>query len=64
MPATSIEDEVKHDNPLTVSRDVTTESSGEESRPAAPPPFFNEQTNYVPLSTIITVSSLTWTVNY
>ncbi|BCR99103.1 putative MFS drug transporter [Aspergillus luchuensis] len=55
MPATSIEDEVKHDNPSTVSRDVATESSGEESRPAAPPPFFNEQTNYVPLSTIITI---------
>ncbi|GFN10866.1 hypothetical protein AtubIFM56815_008436 [Aspergillus tubingensis] len=55
MPATSIEDEVKHDNPSAVSRDVATESSGDESRPAASPPFFNEQTNYVPLSTIITI---------
>ncbi|PYH34914.1 putative MFS drug transporter [Aspergillus neoniger CBS 115656] len=55
MSATSIEDKVKHDNPSSVSRDVATESSGDESRPAAPQPFFNEQTNYVPLSTIITI---------
>ncbi|PWY77911.1 MFS drug transporter [Aspergillus eucalypticola CBS 122712] len=55
MPTTSIKDEVKHDNPSSVSRDIATESSGDESRPAASPPCFNEQTNYVPLSTIITI---------
>lgn len=64
MPGISIENEVKHDNPSTISRDVVTESSGEESRSAAPPPIFNEQTNYVPLSTIITVYSTIWTLNH
>ncbi|GKZ21391.1 hypothetical protein AbraCBS73388_007076 [Aspergillus brasiliensis] len=54
MPGASIEDELKHGNQLVVSGDVVAESS-EESRSAAPPPIFNEQTNYVPLSTIITI---------
>ncbi|RDH27402.1 major facilitator superfamily domain-containing protein [Aspergillus welwitschiae] len=64
MPGVSIENEVKHDNPSTISRDVVTESSGEESRSAAPPPIFNEQTNYVPLSTIITIFLACSTVDF
>ncbi|GLA37908.1 hypothetical protein AnigIFM63309_004890 [Aspergillus niger] len=64
MPGISIENEVKHDNPSTISRDVVTESSGEESRSAAPPPIFNEQTNYVPLSTIITIFLACSTVDF
>ncbi|PYI12022.1 MFS general substrate transporter [Aspergillus sclerotiicarbonarius CBS 121057] len=52
MSKTLIDEEPKQADSLPVSQDVAAESIGEETKAAAPH-FFNEQTNYVPKSTII-----------